>query len=289
MVPPVTDISLFAPDPEFVPEKPPSDQLVLLRVMITVKAAPNPSEQYGETVCVAGIRLDPENAGWVRLYPINFRELDGQASFSKYDIVSVQARPNRGDPRGESWRPAMTTLRREGHLRDWSRRWPYLADHISDSMCGLLAGVRDHPPARSLAAIRPREVTDLDVEPHPGWTSADQAKIDRYMGQLELPGLTKTPRTALEAPRFKGWYRYRCASPQCSGHRQGIHDWEWVALQRNLVGRGDASIRAGLRSKFLDEMCAPDRDVIFYVGNQQRHQQSFMVLGLFWPRSPGRR
>jgi hypothetical protein len=83
-----------------------------------------------------------------------FRELDGQASFKKYDIVFVQARPNRGDPRGESWRPVMTTLRREGHLRDWSHRWPYLADHISDSMCGLLAGVRDHPPARSLAALR---------------------------------------------------------------------------------------------------------------------------------------
>lgn len=67
MVPPVTEMSLFAPDPESAPEKPPSDQLVWLRVMITVKAAPNPSEQYGETVCVAGIRLDPDNSGWVRL------------------------------------------------------------------------------------------------------------------------------------------------------------------------------------------------------------------------------
>jgi hypothetical protein len=36
-------------------------------------------------------------------------------------------------------------------------------------------------------------------------------------------------------------------------------------------------------------MCAPDRDVIFYVGNQQKRQQSFMILGLFWPRRAGRR
>ena len=27
-------------------------------VMITVKTYPNPSETYGETVCVAGVRLD---------------------------------------------------------------------------------------------------------------------------------------------------------------------------------------------------------------------------------------
>lgn len=27
-------------------------------VMVTVKTYPNPSETYGETVCVAGVRLD---------------------------------------------------------------------------------------------------------------------------------------------------------------------------------------------------------------------------------------
>lgn len=255
-----------------------------MRVMITVKAAPNPSERYGETVCVAGIRLDLEHAGWVRLYPVNFRELDDRASFSKYDVVSVQARPNHGDPRGESWRPVMETLRRESHLRSWADRWPHLADHVSDSMCGLLDAVRDHPPARSLAAIRPREVTGLDIAPHPGWTSAEQAKIDRYVSQLELPGLTHAPRTALQAPRFKGWYRYRCCAPRCGGHRQGIYDWEWVALQRTLADRDDTRLAAELRGKFLDQMCSPDRDVIFYVGNQQKRQQSFMILGLFWPR-----
>src|ERR1039457_4035592 len=109
------ELSLFAPDAAWAPAKPASDQPVRLRVLITVKAAPNPSERYGETVCVAGIRLDPESSGWVRLYPINFRELDDDSSFKKYDIVSVDARPSRGDPRGESWRPQMTTLTKEGH------------------------------------------------------------------------------------------------------------------------------------------------------------------------------
>ena len=65
-----------------------------MRVLITVKAAPNPSEKYGETVCVAGLRLDLDAGGWVRLYPVNFRELDSDGKFRKYDVVSLMARPN---------------------------------------------------------------------------------------------------------------------------------------------------------------------------------------------------
>ena len=67
-----------------------------MRVLITVKAAPNPSEKYGETVCVAGLRLDLDAGGWVRLYPVNFRELDSDGKFRKYDVVSLTARPNPG-------------------------------------------------------------------------------------------------------------------------------------------------------------------------------------------------
>lgn len=37
--------------------------------MITLKTYPNPSETYGETVCVAGVRLDRGRPEWIRLYP----------------------------------------------------------------------------------------------------------------------------------------------------------------------------------------------------------------------------
>jgi hypothetical protein len=40
-----------------------------------VKAAPQLSERYGETVCVAALSTDLQRRGWIRLYPINFREL----------------------------------------------------------------------------------------------------------------------------------------------------------------------------------------------------------------------
>jgi len=277
-------LSLFADlDAMSAAEKPAGDQPVRMTVLIVVKAAPNPSERYGETVCVAGIRLDPDSQGWVRLYPINFRELDQDSSFKKYDVVSLEAIPSRGDSRTESWRPRMGTLVKQSHLTGWARRAPYVVDHIAESMCAVLARVRDSPPGQSLAAIRPARVTGLDIEPHPGWTPEEQAKINSYLGQLELPGLGLGLRTALEAPRFKGWYKYACSS-SCPGHRQGIYDWEWVALQRKLGPRSDDDLKAALREKFFTMMCAPERDLLLFVGNQAKRQQVFMVLGAFYPR-----
>jgi hypothetical protein len=260
-----------------------------MRILITVKAAPNPSERYGETVCVAGLRLDVGHAGWVRLYPINFRDLESDSRFRKYDVVSVTARPNPGDPRAESWRPQMDTLTVENHLPPWRRRKHYVDDHVGGTMCGLLKAVRDSPPAKSLGAIRPRQVTGLDIEPHPGWSDEELRKIDQYVSQLELPGLGRGPKTALEAPRFNGWYRYLCHAPDCRQHRQGIYDWEWVALQRNLAGLGDPEACAALRKRFFEEICGSDKDLVFFVGNQQKRPQGFMILGVFYPPRHPRR
>jgi hypothetical protein len=279
----MTQTSLFAPEPGAVPVKPAGRLQARMRVLITVKAAPNPSETYGETVCVAGLRVDPNDAGWVRLYPINYRELDSDDKFRKYDVVSVTARPNPGDPRAESWRPETDSLVRERHLPPWKPRQAYVNDFVDGTMCGLIEAVRSGPPARSLAAIRPRQVTGLEIEPHPGWDADERRKIDQYMNQLEFPELSRGPKTPLEAPRFKGWYRYFCQARRCREHRQGIYDWEWVSLQRRLAALGDAEMRKALRKKFLGEICAPSRDLVFFVGNQLRHPQGFMILGMFWP------
>ncbi|POM27655.1 hypothetical protein BTM25_20720 [Actinomadura rubteroloni] len=275
-------LSFDAPDDDAPLEKPTDRREVEMQMLITVKAAPNPSETYGETVCVAGIRIDCRPTAWIRLYPINFRQLESEHTFKKYDIVWLKVRPTTTDPRAESYRPIIHTVRTEAHLDGWKKRRPFVVDHVQRSMCEVLNAVRDRPPARSLAAVRPRTVKDLKIEPHPGWTTAEQAKIDRYMQQEDL--FDSAPRTALEAPRFKGWYRYLCESARCKGHEQGIYDWEWVALQRNLRDRTDADIRTELRRKFFDQMCGPGRDTVFYVGNQAKHQHGFMVLGCFYPK-----
>jgi hypothetical protein len=134
-----------------------------------------------------------------------------------------------------------------------------------------------------LALIRPREISKLEISKHPGWTRDEQRKIDTYVSQLDL--LSTQERTPLQAPRFKGTYHYRCGAPQCRGHKQGMLDWEFVAFQRrHLEGLTDAEAVQKLREKFIGELCAPDRDVAFYVGNQAKRPHVFSVLGVYWPK-----
>jgi hypothetical protein len=270
--------ALFGPD-EAPTSKPAGDAGQTMRVLITVKASPNPSEAYGETVCVAGIRLDLESPGWVRLYPINFRELDRPSRFRKYDVVSLRAKPARGDFRVESWRPDITSVRPEDHLRPWRLRRQHIEPYVHTSMCAVQRAVVADPHAPSLAAIRPLRVTGVDIEHHPGWTPDEQRKLDNYASQLELEG---ADRTVLQAPRFKAWYCYRC-DMDCRGHRQGILDWEFVALQRNLARLSEGDQVKALRKRYFEDMCGSRRDTVFYVGNQRKSPRTFSVVGVFWP------
>jgi hypothetical protein len=62
-----------------------------------------------------------------------------------------------------------------------------------------------------------------------------------------------------------------------------------VGLQRNLADRSDADACAALRARFLDEICSPSNDLVFFVGNQQKRPQGYMVLGAFYPPPEPRR
>jgi len=274
-------LAFFGPDGR-EPE-PATDEVRTLRVVITVKAAPNPSERYGETVCVAGISAELERPGWIRLYPINFRNLEGDIRFRKYDIVTVDAVRARADVRHESWNPRMSTLHVERSLKPWVPRKGYITPYISSSMCAINTAGHGTGIAPSLGLVRARTVDGLDIEPHPGWSSDEQAKIDRYVNQIDLFG--DADRTPLDAPRLRGWYRWHCDDNGCRGHRQGILDWEFVAFQRLRAHRdlSNDELAARLRGKFLDEVCGPGKDVAFYVGNQAKRHQVFSVLGIWWP------
>lgn len=147
-------------------------------------------------------------------------------------------------------------------------------------MCALLAEVSSEPPAKSLGLVRPTEVLDFDVSPHPGWSPEEQRKIDNYANQQDLFG---ADRTALRAPRFRGRYQYRCADIGCRGHGQGLLDWEFVAVQRQLSQRSDEETARALKERFLHQMCGPGREVLFYVGSQAKRQRTFSVLGVYYP------
>ncbi len=69
--------------------------------LITVKAYPNPSAKYHETVCVAAITKEE---GWIRLYPVQFRSLPEEQRFKKYQRVRLRIAKHERDARPESYR-----------------------------------------------------------------------------------------------------------------------------------------------------------------------------------------
>jgi hypothetical protein len=205
------------------------------------------------------------------------QDVDGK--FHKYDIIHVEALPARQDQRRESWKPIVDTITTERHLASRQSRRNLLDPLVEDSMCRLNKQARDDPGARSIALIRVADISSLQVKRHPGWSAEDRKKIAGYLNQLDL--LEPAKRSPLQAPRFTGAYRYRCADRHCRGHQQTLWDWEFVALQRRLDQLTDAEAAEQLRNKFLTQLCAADRDVAFYVGNQAARPQSFSIGGVY--------
>ena len=80
-------------------------------------------------------------------------------------------------------------------------------------------------------------------------------------------------------------YPYRCLESGCKSHTPTLIDWEvgeagWKWPRRYP----ESEIPTRIREKFLTQLCCEDRDTHFFVGNQKRYPQGFLVLGVFWPR-----
>jgi hypothetical protein len=59
-----------------------------LKLLITIKTYPIPSSKYDELVCTAGVT---EAGDFIRLYPVNFRELEYAKKYQKYQWMEVLA------------------------------------------------------------------------------------------------------------------------------------------------------------------------------------------------------
>lgn len=258
------------------------------RVLLTVKAYPTPSQSYGETVCMAGLRLDGSRPSWIRLYPINFRALEDDNRFGKYSILDLDITPRR-DGRSESFQPRLVTMRVSATLstaRGWAERWEHLDRFAGGTTsCRLRMNAAGGGP--SLGLVKPVRIDALEITRTSPYTAAQQHAV----AVAAAPDLFRSEeRTPLEPAPFTLRYRYRCAEVGCAGHAQSLADWEAGQLSRKLLrqGRSETEVMGMLRAKFLDQMCAPSRDTYFYLGNLAKHPTSFMVLGLYWPPAGSR-
>lgn len=257
------------------------------RVLITVKASPQPSKQYGDTVCVAGIRIDGGRSEWIRLYPLPFRWIGVEKQFKKFDLIDVEVRRATGDSRPESFRPDINTINVVGHLDDWKERQPIMSKVPRTTTCALSGAGSEHHYAPSLGMVSVRSLDRMKVQPFDGWSEAQQQRIAAAasLSPLSLFGdLEKTP-SELKAPRFVVRYDYHCTADECPGHVGQVLDWELTALQNRLHRDSDDVVKAAIEKNFHQRMFAPGRQTSFFMGNFEdaRKRASFSVLGVYYP------
>lgn len=252
--------------------------------MVTVKAYPQLSQKSGEVVCVAGVRIDGVQPEWIRLYPVAFRDLDEVQKFKKYDVISVDVSRGR-DTRPESRVPRLDSIkivRSVPTTRNWLERIKLLSPLVgATTMCQLLRDSQaSGRSAASLALIKP-EVVDVTVESNKDFDE-DKKRLAEFAASENL---FQPAKTELEPSPYVVKYEYRCTEDGCPTHTQTLIDWELGEAGRKWSRSYPVDeLPRRIRAKFLDQLCASDRDTHFFVGNQMRFPSSFLVLGVLWPK-----
>ena len=256
-----------------------------LKVLVTVKTYPIPSAKYDELSCTAGVS---ETKDFIRLYPINYRDLPWDQQFRKYQWIEVMAKKHAGrDFRKESWRPEPGSVKlvgepiQTGRGGDWSARGVHVLRKVAASLEELKEQQR--LDQTSLGIFRPRDVMDLLAKPvDPKWKPS-------FLAELGQARSWDSRTKSREPPRKVSWrfqYRFACDDTRCKGHSMTNEDWEVGALYWRLVDAGATPEEAasGVRERFLDEICSSNEETYFYVGMVLAHPTSWLVLGTFWPR-----
>lgn len=256
-----------------------------LKVLITVKTYPIPSKKYDELVCTAGVT---ENGDFVRLYPINFRDLPFVQQYKKYQWIEVVAEKHQGrDVRKESYRPDSDSIKICGepipsNPGNWSERSKYALAKKSLSMEDLYD--QQQTDQTSLGIFKPKKINDLII------SSDDSEWPPKFLQALRQRRLFEYRQKTLVPPRkvpFKFHYSFECDDTRCKGnHRMMIEDWEVGALFWRMVDKGCSHDEASqkVREKFLNDLCGPDKDTHFYVGTILSYPKTWVVVGVFYPK-----
>lgn len=249
----------------------PTGKLQKVRVRILVKAYPQPSRTYGETVCVAAITED--GTEMLRLYPIRFRRLESDTKFDRFDLVEMEVERRKGDSRPESRHvneESIKVLSKGSELTEESKV-QFWKPFVADSLTQLHAD--NENSKRSLGIVRP----DLGsmkffIQPTSNGSEQERALEESTAHQNSLFENSLTP---LEPSGFSFGYRFTSGG---SSHRHVLHDWEVQTAYFQYKRRyGEAALEK-LKQEYGVNI--PKRNPHFIMGTMHQHPKNFIVIGI---------
>lgn len=238
-----------------------------VRVRILVKAFPQHSQKYEETVCCAGIT---DAGSLIRLFPITYRRLAREHQFDRFDLIEATLTKATSDPRPESFRvdhDSIRVIEPGGKLSDRGKvqLWQ---PHIALSLDALQQ--ENKSTGRSLGIIQPDPGS---LEFFHRAAKADEQQDARGV----QASLFDEPLRPLTAAEFVFGYKYTSAGRP---HTHTIQDWEVQAAYLSYLKRYSSRDEAlhMLEREYGERI--PTRHPHFIMGTMKVHPRTFILIGL---------
>jgi hypothetical protein len=242
------------------------------RVCVLVKAYPQPSQKYQETVCVAAVTEAHE---LVRLYPIRFRHLPQENRFDRFDWIEVEMTRAEEDPRPESFRVKEDTISivmRGDRLQpdDKVRVWK---PSVIESLQALKEAQKT--THRSLGIVKP-DPGSIRFKYEPIDSAGDDDQ-ETARSVYEQQSLIEQQLTALPTPEYVFRYQFTSGGMQ---HTMQLHDWEAEATY-HAYKRKYATVQTALEkmTEFYQQR-APQMNLHLIMGNMHKRPWQFIIIGV---------
>lgn len=241
---------------------------------VLVKAFPQPSQKYEETVCVAAITEDGKEM--LRLYPIRYRHLPKDRQFTRFDLVELDLERAPGDGRPESRHVDEDSIRivEPGKNLSDAAKVQLWKPFIAPSLKELHA--QNKATQRSFGIIRPDPGSLKFFHETEDKTEAADRAINQAVFQQAL---FEQPLATLPKPDHSFGYRFTSGGHP---HRHYIHDWEVQAAYLAYRKRyGDKALEM-MQQEYGTNI--PKHNPHFIMGTMKAHPQTFIIIGVL--RSP---
>lgn len=234
--------------------------------VVLVKALPHASTRHGETVCCAGIERTARG-GWLRLYPISFRDLSQAQRFGRWDIIRFNWRLPNDDRREESRRVDHQSLEVTGELRR-SERERFLAAYVVPGLAPVAAA------HRTLALVRPREPRFIVQKKTTAELDRERTKREALHAQSELFSVRHM------VPSEPCPYRFKYAYKLDEGDREGTcQDWETeVTFLRWRRDYGEARALSEMQGVFGERY--PAEGMVFAMGTHSQRPDQWLIVAV---------
>lgn len=240
------------------------------RALVLVKAYPQPSQKYEETVCCAGINIRGE---FLRLYPIRYRRLPKEKRFDRWDIIEFESTRSADDHRPESRHVSEDSIVivASGERMSEAQRTALWAPHVAPSLVALRE--ENVATSKSLGVIRPDPDSVKFIARKLKQSAEDAAFRTMYQQhQASLIDDAALPKLTVE---YEFSYRFTCGG---NSHEMKIHDWEVQAAYFAYRQRYGDECLMRLRIEYETNM--PQRNLHLVMGTMKAHPRQFIIIGL---------